>query len=202
MKKISILLLLSLVLISAGFARAQVITGFGSLDINPFNASNGTTTSGFTGNWSGTVTNTTLSIAGVSDIGGGIFETLANSVVLYDPGTNGALLLTGELNAAAPTVGTFTITLYDSSFASLNYTYSWSAFTVGSFKTVAATNPVELGLFSGTVSSYGLTPTGTGSSVSFTFDTLTSVPEPSTYAMLGAGLVGLYFFGRRRKARA
>jgi hypothetical protein len=127
-------------------------------------------------------------------------------VPLYDQNLSTLkLALQGEITTAMPNNG-FSVVLYDTSggFNSLTFNYTWGQFTsVGVTQTILASSPAESGLFNGTVGYYAIEvgggPTDT---INAQFDSLTAVPEPSTYAMFGFGLAMLFFVYRRKVGQA
>lgn len=194
MKKYILALAFSVVGVAS--TNAQIITGFGSSQVNPVPI-----TALQTG-WTGTQTSTVLNIVG-TDIAGGIYSTNAASVTLNNLSQ---LTLTGQLTSMAPLpTSPFFVVLYDDSFNTLTYEFNWSSFSNGSLDSVTATSPVD-SAFDGQVDSWGLQVDGTGTPFTFTFDQLAApseaaVPEPSTYAMLGLGMLALVVWQRRNKAR-
>jgi hypothetical protein len=199
MKKILLLLLLT-ALTGASPLSAQIITGFGTGDINPFDTT--PVTGDFQVPWTGTVNTTSLTVSNVSNNAGGIFDTLATPVLVTN--TTNFLTLTGQL-LSVPAQPKFQITIYDASFDRLVYNFNWTNFnqTTGNSFTGTYDAADSQGLFSGTVGSWGLDVGGTpGDTVSFRFDNLaftaTGIPEPSTYAMFGLGALLLYGYHRRK----
>jgi hypothetical protein len=182
-------------------ASAQIITGFGSTQLNPFNLA--TDLVGTNGNWvnTGSQSSTTVTITNAPNAftgSNGIFSTLTTPENII--GNTGHLTLVGTLNSAVPTTNSFLIALFDSSFNELDYNFNWSSFSGGNTVTVILGG--SSGVFNGTVSSWSLSPQGgalDSSTVGFTFDQLEAgvVPEPSTYAMMVLGL-GLLGFGLYR----
>ena len=185
---------------------AQVLTGFGSSDINPVVAAiNGQ------GNWAtGTVSAHTFTVSGVSDNGGGIeqlFTPTPGAIPVTQ--TTNFLTLTGSLQAApASGIDNFAITVYDSTLLdSLSYEFSWSEFGTNDMSFTGELVPsASVGVFNGNIGGWSLDPGGiNGDTVSYTFDNLaytaTAIPEPSTYAMFGFGALLLYVVHRRRAAR-
>lgn len=175
---------------------AQVLTGFGSGDLNPFN-----TSTGFLGGWTGTVDATSLSVTSVSNQSGGIYVDFASAISIV--GNTGSLTLTGSLTSSTPLTNNFQITLYDSSFSSLSYNFSWSAFASGP-AAVTVNLAGSSGTFNGSVKSWGLSLFGSpGDTVSFNFANLQAgaIPEPTTYAaIIGLVSLGLCVVRRRRRA--
>ena len=204
-----LLILLSTIAFWPTQASAQIITGFGTSQTNPFNI--GTYPSGdLLGNWGGTgsLTTTSASVTNASNdsSSNGIFATLTTPVAIT--GNTSQLTLTGTLNSATPGTNTFSITLYDSSFNTLVYQFNWSSFTGTNPVAVTASLVAPDASFNGTVSNWGLGLFGPGgdspTTVSFTFDDLQSgaVPEPSTYALLtlGLGVLGFGFYRRQKNS--
>jgi hypothetical protein len=151
-----------------GNLKAQVITGFGTGQTNPFN-----TSSDFVSPWTGTVNATSLTVTGVSNFSGGIAAILPTPVAVSDTST---LTLTGALTQA-PAVPTFVITLYDSSFNSLTYHFSWTSFSSsGSTVTGTLIPSASVGTFNGTVYGWELDLGGSpGDTLSFKFNQLAFV---------------------------
>lgn len=175
---------------------AQVLTGFGSGDLNPFN-----TSTGFLNPWTGVVDATSLSVTSVSNQSGGIYVDFSSSISIT--GNTGFLSLTGSLSSSTPLTNSFQITLYDSNFSSLNYNFTWSAFAAGP-QTVTASLTSSSGSFNGSVKSWGLNLFGSpGDTVSFNFAQLQAgaIPEPATFGAL-FGLVALGFCAVRRRRKA
>jgi hypothetical protein len=192
MKKLITVIAVTWIGISSNLLALVTITGFGTVGTNPFN-----TGTDFLAPWSGTQNSATVSVAGVSNQSGGIFSTLGTPVNIT--GQTARLQLIGSLTGTT-TTDSFQISLYDAEFDEINYNFSWSAFAGGT-QTVTVNLNAPNAAFSGTVSSWGLNLFGSpGDTVSFTFDNLaatTAVPEPSTYALLALGVVGLAVYRRR-----
>lgn len=173
-----------------GAASAQVITGFGSSEVRPLDVD-----TDLLYPWSGTQSATAVSVADVSTMTGGIYQDLSDSpVVLNDPLS---LSLTGTALSAPSGVQDFSIQLYDASDHALTGTFQWSSFTGGATVTVDLSGDAE---FDGTVTGWQLNLFGgAGETVSFTFDALEVVPEPSTLILLsiGASAGGFLLFRRR-----
>lgn len=97
----------------------------------------------------------------------------------------------------------FNLAFYDSGSVLIGeYTGNTSAAT-------SASTPTNLGLtlttspFSGApVSAIQMTLNGEGNSINYTLQSVSVVPEPSTYALLAIGAVGLFLSFRRRKVQA
>jgi hypothetical protein len=188
-------------------ASAQIITGFGTAQTNPFNLA--TDLVGTNGNWVNTgsqnATSITITNAPNASTGSnGIFSILSTSKNIT--GNTGLLTLTGTLNSAPPTTNSFLISLFDSSSNELDYDFNWSSFSGGGSNGAAITTSLagSVGIFNGTVVSWSLSPQGgpgDSSFVGFTFDQLAAgaVPEPSTYALIGLGLLGCCLHHHRRQ---
>jgi hypothetical protein len=97
----------------------------------------------------------------------------------------------------------FVLAFYDSTFVPIGeYTGNTSAAT-------SESTPTNLGLtlttsaFSGaSVGAIQMTLNGAGDSINYTLQSVSVVPEPSTYALLAIGAVGLFLSFRRRKVQA
>lgn len=197
-------LLLAFILTVAGAsqAKAQVLTGFGSADTNPFLVA-----SDFLSPWTGTVNTTSLTVTGQSNNSGGIFDTLQSPVAVTNIAGVLNLTLTGQL-LSIPGTSNFTVTVYDTTLAhGLVYNFNWLTFNTptGNAFTGVLDLSSSFGTFNGTVGAWELDVGGNpGDTVSFRFDNLAytsvAIPEPSTYAMLAGGLVALYFVRRRKMA--
>jgi hypothetical protein len=158
--------LLSVLLIFTAAAdrlAAQEITGFGTSEKNPIDPS-----MDFASGWSGTVSTTSMTVTGVTTFGGGVFESLQTSVPVSN---TSSLTLTGVLiqDASAPT---FQITVYDSAFDTLVYTFLWTSF--GSTQSAVTAQLVSTtGHFNGTATAWELdNGGGPGNTISFEFDEL------------------------------
>ena len=208
MKKYLGALLLSLFCVTP--ASSQIITGFGTSQINPFSLGND-----LQGTWTGagigsqnstsvTITGATNDFDGSSGIVADLTQFSRSPVNIT--GNTGHLTMTGILNSVTPGTDKFSITLYDSSFNSLIYQFNWSSFAGGSPVAVTSNLLAPDSSFNGTVSFWTLNLFGPGgdspTTVGFTFDDLQSgaVPEPSTYALfgLGLGLVGFCLYRRQK----
>jgi|GEM_PF-4189855 PEP-CTERM putative exosortase interaction domain len=182
----------ALALAFASTAVSQVITGFGSSEQNPLNIN-----SDFVFPWAGTQTATTVSVTGVSNSAGGIFQSLASSpVFLPEPEV---IALTGTTVSLPGGVTQFDIVLYDANNNTLRATFDWASFVGGA--TVTADLVADEGTFDGSVASWELSLFGSpNEEVSFTFDELAVVPEPAVVALVGGAGVML-LLRRRRRAR-
>lgn len=184
--------LLSFLLISASAASAQTLTGFGTTEFTLFPGSETYFTSY-------NQTATTLNIV-ASDQGTLIAGLFATTPLSQPPST---LLLTATLTTNP--ASNFEIQLFDGE--NLNYTYSgnWSSFGTGSQQTVplslTSTWPVTFNLT--TVQGFAMNLGGSGSTLNVTFDNLSAIPEPSTYAALtGLAALGLAAYRRSRRRQA
>lgn len=162
---------------------AQVITGFGSSETNPLNIA-----TDFYSPWTGTQTSTTVSVTNVpNNSPDSIYSVLASPVSILG---NSILSLNGTLNGSTPATDLFLIELYDVNFHSVKTNFTWSSFSGG--KTNLSTLVAGDGVFNGSVYAWRLGLYGlSGETVSFTFDGLSAVPEPTSMLLLGMGLCGL-----------
>jgi len=119
-----------------------------------------------------------MSVSSVStSAGGGIYAVLPDSV--YIGGDTAYLTLTGALSAATNSNDSLVITLYDSSFNSLEYDTKFSSFS-STTSTVYIPLSSTQGTFNGTVYAWGLSTGGTnGDTVSFSFNSLQALPSAS-----------------------
>lgn len=205
MKK-NLFLTLGFLAFGAVSSQGQVITGFGTSELNPFNTAADLAFSTWSPS-SVTLTSTTLTVTNVQNTGAlDIYADPLATPVPISAASQNFLTLQGSLNGTGTnfSIGSFRIYLYDSSFDSLAYNFNYTSF--GSSVT-SVTSGLDLadssGPFNGTVVGYELDGSGTPSDTfSFTFDQLTAAPEPSTYAMLGFGMFMLYFVYRRKVRQA
>jgi len=206
-------LFLTLGLLAFGCAesQAQVITGFASPGLNQITSSNLSAVLG-DGNWAGagsltpTLNPTALTVTTVANAGGAdIYQTLSTPIPDSAAAMN-YLTLEGSLVSTGPNFssGAFTITLYDSSFNQLVYNFNYTSFGSAETSVYAGLDRgISSAAFNGTISSWELDGGGQPSDViTFNFDQLSEAPEPSTYAMLGFGLVLLYGVARRKARQA
>jgi hypothetical protein len=173
-----------------GIAHSQVtITGFGT---GQFAA----TSNDFGGTGQ---TATTFNIAG-TDFGLSLFGNVSPSPVNIT-GNTVSLSLTGTFTGTATSA--FQINLFDNAGNDVLYQGSFSSFSQGVSSTVTLL-PISggSGVFNNNVVSLALLTTGTGSTVNLTLDTLSAVPEPSTWAFTALGGVVLGLAVRRKMARS
>ncbi len=173
MKKLLLAFALSAFFLQA--LHAQFITGFGTGDLTLVDSSFGTSSqtassysisgSGLTGYFSGTITPLVLS--------GGITQ----------------LSLTGTLGSSYNT--SFDLYLQDSNDGYLMFSGNWSVFSAGSAQSALLSLSDSYG-FNGTVSKLTLfSNLSVSEPLSFTFDALSAVPEPTALLLLGMGLAGI-----------
>jgi hypothetical protein len=186
MKKLTLNLLALFLITVASVSAAVPITGFGTTDFSAGFSDFTTTTP---------TTNNVQIIGNDSNI---FFGSILPSSVNIT-GNTAQLQLTGTFTGTA-TSG-FDFELFDSGSGSLLYHFNYASFTVGVPMTVTANLQSTSGVFNGLVASIGFSGSGLGSStVNFTLDNLVAgvaVPEPSTYALLALGVVGLVAYRRR-----
>jgi len=124
---------------------------------------------------------------------------------LLTVGSNSTLRL--ELTATVTTspTGGFTISLEDFSGKQISTNFSWAAFGTGVSTPVTVALGSDPGGFNyARVSNWNLNSGGNGNTMNVALTQLrvTAVPEPSTYALLAVGAVGLFLSFRRRKVQA
>jgi hypothetical protein len=207
MNKFYLPLLLALAsLLGVTSARAQVITDFGAAGLNPVD-----TATDFYTPWSSTLATqngSTLTFNGEPVFGGGsLYTNLTTNVTIGD--TNLSTLkiqLTGENTLVTNNPNdTLEFTLYET-----NGNYQVFDFTLGSFGGTGNL-ATENGVYNPGQSSGGITSPvdafvltadgGQTDTIGFQFDQLSAVPEPSTYAMLGFGVLALFGWQRSRKPK-
>jgi hypothetical protein len=172
-------------------ALAQVsITGFGSGDFN-YDA-------GFSSGVTNTSQTATSFTATLADSSAQLAATFTASASIP---ANGALSLTANLGTNPGS--TFILELYDINFAAQRYDGNWNNFTTGVSSTATLSfGPATSGFDFAHVTSMILSTGGGPTSPAFTvtFDQLSAVPEPSTYAaIVGAAGLALAIVKRRKR---
>jgi hypothetical protein len=116
-------------------------------------------------------------------------------------GTNTLLSVTAQAlanNAAT----SFEISLKDAGGKSASVSFNATSFPTGSYTTAIGVLTFDSGFLSSSIDSMiisGAQPVGTAV-FNFSFDNVSAVPEPATYAgILGAGAFGLVLVRRRRR---
>jgi len=171
--------LLFIVIASVSQLNAQLLTGFGTGQFTQ-------TSSDFTTN--------TQSANDFNIIGNDLNSIYGSFTPVAISANLAGLSLIGSFSGTAS--GNFQIELFDSGGDSRTYQTTWGAFNTLSFLS-------QSGAFNGTAVSMGLLTTGTGTgTINLTMDSLTAIPEPSTYALLALGLGSLVFFRMRSKRRS
>jgi hypothetical protein len=134
--------------------------------------------------------------------GEGLLSPDSFSAINASAGSNG-ISLTGFVTSDPG--GSFNVSVYNSATVGANSVFSWSSF-VGSqpvtvnvpFTTIAPgftlSNIQAWDISDGTL--------GGSANLSFTAQSLSIIPEPSTYALMALGGLVLFFIARRRKAQA
>lgn len=169
---------------------AQILSELGSSASNLF-----TIDSDVTIGWTPAQTSSGIGINGTDSDGNQFGGSWANPFTLAS--NNGVSI---NITGTTPIPGSlFTVELYNSDFTQ---TKSFN----GSFAQVGVTNNnYTLSFLSETssftsIGGFVFTSGGTGSNMNISVNNLSAVPEPSTYALLGIGAVGLFLSFRRRKA--
>jgi hypothetical protein len=147
--------------------------------------------------------NDTLSITSPNGNTGAIYST--DGLTQFSIGSNNQLQLTlaNTVSGGVTPGGGFRISLESLNGGLATAVFNWSTFvssTTGTstFSTAAGFNPSEVvqwNIFDGGSG-------GTGGLTGATLTSLQAVPEPSTYALLAIGAVGLFLSFRRRKVQA
>lgn len=184
------------ILTTAPFTQAQTLAQFGSLSSNVFTIDE-TSLNGWT---SSNVSQTTtgVNVNGADDIGNSWSGGWAST---WNLSSNDNL----QINITGPTfpTSTFSVTLFSADqgggdFLSKTFDGDFSqAGVVG--------NNYSLTFNSGdsftAVSGFTFTSAGSGENMNISFNNLSVIPEPSTYALMALGGLVLFYIARRRKAQ-
>jgi hypothetical protein len=207
MKTIHLLFALTLVLAAASPSRGQVLTQFGTSGLNPVAALDVNT---YITPWTvafASQNTTSFTSNGESAFGGGGFGIDISSTPITIAETNIpqlSILLTGQATAANNPTDVLELTLNESNGHDQVFDFALGNWSNGSVDTVAGV--YEAGSSSGNISAPVVSIVfnaggGLSDTIHFQFDELQAVPEPSTYAMLGIGLLAIFGWQRRNKAR-
>ena len=171
---------------------AQTLADFGSTATNLFTLDGSATVT-----WTPSQTTTGITISGVDTNGnqfGGSWETP------WTLASNSNLQL--NISGTIPSPGSlFTVSLFSSDFQSIK-TFQGSFAEDG-----VVANNYNLSFLTQTssfnsIGGFTLSSGGSGNSLNISVNSLSVVPEPSTYALMALGGLGLFLAARRRKAQA
>lgn len=147
--------------------------------------------------------NKTITISGSNSPAGLIYPDNPISMDISSAGTKFKLTMATPVSGTNPG-GSFFVSLESSGGGLATGTFAWSAFTTSvvnetTFSTSGGFNPATVVNWNIGDGGYGGSGTLTGGA---SLVSLQVVPEPSTYALMALGVLGLFLAARRRKAQA
>ncbi|MEO7931895.1 MAG: PEP-CTERM sorting domain-containing protein [Chthoniobacterales bacterium] len=181
----------AILVISITSLQAIVITGFGSTGESGASA--------FTVDTNNTNFNTSGQTAFTLPATGTDSNVLIGTFTPINITGNSTIQLTLAVSGTNPN-SAFTVRLYSSDFSFRTYSGFLSSF--GSSQTTVVLTPGSGTITGNTVVAFGFFGGGSGNSLNLTFDTITAVPEPSSYVLMiiGAMVLSRIAFKRRTQA--